>query len=144
VSADNFNLRDRHSHFAGKKRAQLGICLAALRGRRDADLQRSVRELARDFGFRTLGRYLHPQRRRPRVSDPLLEEFMHGGVRGGWRPRFAQSIELRCLPPAWWPNQRRCSWWRRTAGVESAHPRRAIFDGWIRRARTENRDRGIQ
>lgn len=97
MAADHFHPRRGNTGLVRKKRAQLGICLAAFRRRRNPDPQRSVRKLARDLGFRTLREYLYPERRWKTLGDPLLQQFMH--IEPDWR-YFAGAL-------SWYPPSQR-------------------------------------
>ena len=108
MTADHFHARSGNARLVRKKRAQLGVCLAAFRRRRNPDLQRAIRKLARDFGFRTLRQHLYPQRRWKALGDPLLEQLMH--TEPDWR-YFAGSL-------SWYPPEQRKFRRRRTLPLQ--------------------------
>ena len=100
MPADHFNLGRRDPNLARKERAQLGICFASLRRCGDFHLQGAIRQLARDFGFRTLRGHLDAERRRRPLADALLQEFMHGlrAWESGANPRPVWAPEYGYVP----------------------------------------------
>ncbi len=95
MAADDFYLGGGNSGFPRKERAKLGIRLASLWRRGHPDLQRAVRQLAHDFGFRTLRDYLYPEHRRAPLGETLFEELMHGTAPGAIAPwwDYIEGIE---------------------------------------------------
>ncbi len=105
MPTNDFHFRLRYANLARKKRAQLGVCLAALRRGGDPDFQRTVRELARNFGFRTLRGYLHRKRRRWPLREALFQELMQSlaqekepGLYSRWRRRRTSEPTLPDYP----------------------------------------------